>query len=46
MQKYPTWSDLDVAEMLTMRALETPNLTQPVVELHLYDQLLLNGGGL
>jgi hypothetical protein len=41
-----SWSDLDVAEMLTMSALETPNLTQPVVELHLYDQLLLNGGGL
>jgi len=41
-----TWSDLDVAEMLTMSAMETPNLTQPVVELHLYDQLLLNGGGL
>jgi hypothetical protein len=41
-----TWSDLDVAEMLTMRVMETPNLTQPIVELHLYDQLLLNGGGL
>lgn len=40
----PTWSDLDVAEMVTMKSPLAPSLTQPLVELHLYDQLLSGGG--
>jgi hypothetical protein len=41
-----TWSEADVAELLRVETAVVPLLAQPVVELCLYDQLLVNGGSL
>ncbi|MBK8989515.1 MAG: hypothetical protein IPM39_26240 [Chloroflexi bacterium] len=41
-----TWSEVDVAELLRGETAVVPALTQPVVELRLYDQLLVGGGAL
>jgi hypothetical protein len=39
-----TWSEVDVAELLRLETAAVPMLVQPVVELHLYDRLLVGGG--
>jgi hypothetical protein len=41
-----TWSEADVAELLRVEMAAAPLLAPPVVELRLYDQLLVNGGPL
>jgi hypothetical protein len=38
------WSEVDVAELLRVETAVVPALVQPVVELRLYDQLLVGGG--
>ena len=38
------WSEVDVAELLRVETAVVPALAQPVVELRLYDQLLVGGG--
>jgi hypothetical protein len=40
------WSEADVAELLHVETAVVPALVQPVVELRLYDQLLVGGGAL
>lgn len=40
------WSEVDVAELLCVETAVVPMLAQPVVELRLYDQLLVGGGAL
>jgi len=39
------WSEADVAELLLVKSVAVPALVQPVVQLHVYDQLLMGGGG-
>jgi hypothetical protein len=39
-----TWSEVDVAELLRVETATVPVLVQPVVELRLYDRLLVGGG--
>ena len=38
------WSDVDVAALLLVQSAAVPTLVQPVVQLHVYDQLLLESG--
>jgi hypothetical protein len=38
-----TWSEVDVAELLRVETAVVPALGQPMVELRLYDRLLVGG---